>query len=637
MSRPRGGTVSPRGSEAPGSPRRSERVSPNAGVGALPHIPTKHSFAYGSSATPILPHQLAVKPKMNLEEMANTIEDAVQIAKDREISELQDSPSLSARSRRSPPSFGSPSRRPRRQPTPDEMQLLESLQDASSSVSGPERSNSNTSGISSITPPRISRHSSLGSSLDALQASTDPHGIYPPPMDREETPVPPRTPVQAPSAVDLSSSAISYEKERRVNDDDLRRTRTNITAPPRRFLGPTVTQGLIEEEDELVFPPSRSNSSTTEYLASAPVRTVIPDRSFVSPEPELYTEKSAQESWQPSALKDGFVVWFLRLLILVLVLAAMYTLKDTSGPRPSFPGVPAGANNTGLDALSNQVVKLGAQVSSLSKDMRSIRTDVSKIPAPTTIYQYPSKGRPDKYKYKTNFLSIGSGVLIDPYMTSPTAAPRLTQLQKVYRWLSGDKHYHQQPPLAALTPWEDYGECWCSATRQGMSQLAVLLGRRTVPEDVVVEHLPKAASIRPEVAPQDMELWARYRYVGKGSRPYKWSLSSFLRGHPDNIAGQDNLAPDRKILRGPVMDALRLAWRDEPDSAFSDDKLLGPDFYRIGKWTYDINDVTHIQRFPVNAIIDSDEVRVDKVVFRVNSNWGGNETCIYRLKLHGKL
>lgn len=204
-------------------------------------------------------------------------------------------------------------------------------------------------------------------------------------------------------------------------------------------------------------------------------------------------------------------------------------------------------------------------------------------------------------------------------------------------WLAGDKHMQPQPPLAALTPWEDFGECWCSAPRKGMSQLAVLLGQRIIPEDVVVEHLPKAATIRPGVAPQEMELWVRYRYVGKGARPYRWSVSSFLRGNPQNVAGQDALPSDRRILHGPVMEALRIAWRGEPDEAFSDDKLLGEDFYRVGKWRYDINESNNIQRFPVTAVIDSDEIRVDKVVFRVNSNWGGNETCIYRLKLHGKM
>jgi hypothetical protein len=159
-----------------------------------------------------------------------------------------------------------------------------------------------------------------------------------------------------------------------------------------------------------------------------------------------------------------------------------------------------------------------------------------------------------------------------------------------------------------------------------------------VPEDVVVEHMPKAATLTPGVAPQKMELWVRYRYVGKDTRPYRRTMSSFfLRWLPKNIAGQDNIDPDSKKLRGPVMEALRLAWVGEPDKAFSDDELLGPHFYRVGKWTYDINDDNHVQKFPVTAMIDSDQVRVDKVVFRVNSNWGANETCIYRLKLHGKV
>ncbi|KAL2821479.1 hypothetical protein BJX63DRAFT_217414 [Aspergillus granulosus] len=619
-----------------GSPRAgSAKPSPSLGVGALPHIPTKHSFAYGSSAAPILPHMLAPKPLLSLDEMANNIEDAVQMSKERESNELNDNVSISTRTRsrsrlRGSSELSSPPRRLRREPTPDEVQLHADLEQASNG----------SSRFSSVTPVPPSRHSLSSISSVGFPRGPTANQLYPDAMHRQETPETPQTPNNPlePSLGD--SSVISYNIERNIVDDDLTRTRTNITAPPRRLKKGGLSFPHIEEEDEPLSSPASpvSHASQTDSIFSEPVRSFIPNRSPVhsSSSPPRARAETSTGKHGVGLPRDGIFAWILRILLVVLVACALYMIGDSARGIPA-PGQP---DNSGLKALAKQVNNLGSQVSSISKDMTSMKTEIHNIPAPTTIYQYPKDTGADRIDvtkyYKTNFLTVGAGVIVDPYMTSPTAEPKYTMIQKAYKYLSRHQHYHQQPPQAAFTPWDDYGDCWCSAPRQGMSQLAVLLGRRILPEEVVVEHMPKTATIRPEVAPQRMELWARYRYVG-GSRPYKWSVGSFLRGNPQNIAGQDSLESDRKILHNPIMDALRLAWRDEPDSSFSDDKLLGPDFYKIGSWMYDINDKQHIQRFPLTAIIDSDEVRVDKVIFRVNSNWGGNETCIYRLKLHGRL
>ncbi|KAL4943619.1 hypothetical protein BDV06DRAFT_189518 [Aspergillus oleicola] len=621
---------------SPSGSRRSARLSPGLGSSILPNIPTKQSFAYGSSATPILPHMLAAKPRMNLEEVADSIEDAVQIARERERSESVNSPSLSARSRtRTPIETASP-HRARRQPTPDEVQLLNSLHEASSA-----------------TPSTPVRHSiSSGSSPRDSFAQQ----LYPSAMDQEPSLIQEEAALEPQLNNFDNMSVVSYNVERDIHDDDLKRTRSNISAPPRRFSGLAFGHSTIQEEDEPSYtsqpsytsrPPSRLQSDQS-FNEGVPVRTTIPERSYEEPLPEKKSQspprtrkhrkspkaESRQERQDQQKHKESNITWLLQLLVVTVLALVLYSLTKNMGPSYSDGTTPIRFNNSGLDALSNQVVNLGAQVSTLSKDVKSVRAEVSRIPAPTTIFQYPNKRQEI---IKTNFLSMGHGVIIDPYMTSPSAGRQLTWLQEFYLWLAGDKHLRPQPPLAALTPWEDFGECWCSAPRGGMSQIGILLGRRIIPEDVIVEHLPEAATIRPEVAPQEMELWARYRYISKNARPYKSTWSTWLWGYPENIAGQDALAPDRKVVRGPVMEALRLTWRGEPDSAFSDDGLLGPDFYRIGKWTYDVHEKTHVQRFPVNAFLDTDELRVDKVIFRVKSNWGGNETCIYRLKLHGKL
>ncbi|KAI9371814.1 hypothetical protein BJX61DRAFT_486582 [Aspergillus egyptiacus] len=615
IKRPRGGTASP------GPSRRGARLSPNLGAAGLPHIPTKQSFAYGSSSTAILPSAMNASAQKDLKEMASTIEDAVQTAREREMSEIQSSPAMSTRSRLSP-NMSPP--RLRRDPTPDQVQLNADLRAASETSNG-----------TSLTPP--SRHYNSS-------RSTSPE-IYPSPLRHQGTE--PLDPVAHGLGIE-TASVISYNVERDIHDDDLKRERSVIRAPPRRFSG-LRGQDAIQEEDEPThdIPSSESGDG---FVGSAPARTIIPDHFVKEPSvgstEELSTDKGSQttnapELKTPNTPKAGFWTWLSRIVVVGCMLAyALHAWNESLMESDfTFGGIHR-TNNTGLDALSKQVVKLGAQVSSLSKDVRSVKSEVSKLPAPTTIVQQPpskGQGRQGDFKdLKINFLTIGSGVIIDPYMTNPTAMPPRTLSQRMYMWMGTHQHLNPQPPLAALAPWDGYGECWCSVPRQGMSQIGIILGRVIVPEDVIVEHLPKAATPRPETAPRHMELWARYQYVGKEARPYNSLFHAFLRGFPKNTAGRDVLTPNRKMLRGPVMEAMRLAWPGEPDEAFSNDEILGEDYYRIGKWTYDINGPNHIQRFPLTAIIDSDDVKVDKVVFRVNSNYGGNQTCLYRLRLLGK-
>ncbi|RDW63116.1 uncharacterized protein DSM5745_10227 [Aspergillus mulundensis] len=583
-----------------GGPSPNLGPSSNFGGGMLPNIPAKASFAYGSSESPILPYMLDAKPAMTLDEVAEQLKESVDVAKEREKTPPYESPAMGTRARRS--AENSP-RRNLRLPTPDEIQLLNSLEEASSA---------------SATPSTPTRHSfSSGSSVIGFTQKQ----LYPAAMEA--------TPIQAKIPVDDklyglgldNMSVISYNLERGVHDDDLKRARSNITAPPRRISGLDLKHSAIEEEDE-DFARTPSDYGRTASEASYAAATKTPIRRHIP------ISDSSTVQWEKAT--NGWIPFLLRCAVAAMVLFGVYSMW-TSG---SSDVKPIRSNNSDLNALSSQVVHLGAQVSSLSKDMKSVQADISKAPAATTVWQYPGKKSPEIIK--TNFLTMGNGIIVDPWLTSPSAARKLTYLQTFYFWLAGNKHMKTQPPLTATAPWNDFGDCWCSAPKKGVTQLGVLLGQRIIPEDIVVEHLPKLATIRPQVAPQDVEVWARYRYVGKG-RPYLETWLAFFLGYPKNIAGQDFLPSDRALVRPPVMEALRSAWRGESETKFSNDRQLGPDFYRIAKFTYDINGAHHIQKFAVNAYIDSPDLRVDKVVFRVNSNWGGNETCIYRLKLLGRL
>lgn len=170
-----------------------------------------------------------------------------------------------------------------------------------------------------------------------------------------------------------------------------------------------------------------------------------------------------------------------------------------------------------------------------------------------------------------------------------------------------------------------------------------------MPEEVVVEHIPAGAALDPDVAPKEIELWARFRVVPLAlhSKAPTESSSGWLPGwssrqsRPSEPASsrEEGLGgyniPGEKSLHDVLMSSLRMHNIDEPESVYSDDPILGPNFYRVGQMVYDIHKRDHVQHFPLNVIVDVPTIRADKVVLRVKSSWGANNTCIYRVKLHG--
>ncbi|KAE8154930.1 hypothetical protein BDV25DRAFT_63639 [Aspergillus avenaceus] len=686
--------------------------SPNARNPALPEVPTKPSFAYGSSTAPDIPGVLAAK-SMNLTEVASSIDEGLRGAQGR----AENRSRMSTRSRRQSISASvSPVRRRRREPTPDELQLQESLREATMTPNPIDTARSNHGEQSTPTPTPPKPHTLSTASSPATDLLTNPKvlahdQLYPSPLQRAGSPTHRDISLSSPqfgTSID-NESVISWNVERDIHEDALQRTRPNryfdaphgknISAPPRRISGFPFAHETIEEEEEPVSqisiaksrhsesanttrPRSQSQSESeqasepepkrepkrepesdfesapervpeperepTPQISSAPARTIIPSHPVlrISPKettPPLHERMNTNTRSMRDAATSLLTGQLFRILVVILVAVSMLLKGYTSGTfsgiasnigshLPHFADSPSrDLNSTAIEAvrgLSNQVISLGAQVSSLSREVDVVKSDARIVPEPVTVIESISARHPTP---KTNFLSPGMGVLVDPYLTSPTTGQTkgLFQRLKSKLFLS-DQERPKQSPLSALTAWQDVGECWCTTPRNGVSQLGLLLSRPMVPEEVVVEHIPKGASLRPGVAPQDMELWARFQVVDNSSSDMSHSTSHFRSGEPPTPSNQ-------LFLHRHIMDVLREGYKGEPESAYSSDQYLGPTYYRVGRWRYDLNARDHIQPFLLDAVFDMESIRVDKVVFRIKSNWGANETCIYRVKLHGHM
>ncbi|KAF2631193.1 hypothetical protein BU25DRAFT_437721 [Macroventuria anomochaeta] len=191
---------------------------------------------------------------------------------------------------------------------------------------------------------------------------------------------------------------------------------------------------------------------------------------------------------------------------------------------------------------------------------------------------------------KPNYFSIGLGALIEPGRTSSTFDNGSTLLAG----LVIGRARRANPPKAALTRWEEFGDCWCAAPNpmKGFARLGVSLPRHVYPKQVTVEHAPMSMSPTGDVknAPRNIELWA------ETDQPIK-----------HHYAQSHNKCLDPGDLRG-----------------------LG--YVCLGAFKYNIHASNHVQTFDLDAELS---VPTSRVVVQVTSNWGAPNTCIYRVRLHG--
>ena len=257
--------------------------------------------------------------------------------------------------------------------------------------------------------------------------------------------------------------------------------------------------------------------------------------------------------------------------------------------------------------------------------------------------------------HRVNFFSYGVGSHVIPSLTTP---PKKKEHQHFFSRFkkrlvgSPQQKFHQTSPHVALLPWEDIGECWCADGDQ--IQIGISLGHKLIPDEVVVEHIHRDETMGPLLTPRHMELWAEYVPMEKVDTdapqiPLPASLSAEYHQAtatptPYNT-GVKRMSPHYRqtghasistSARLYLIDTLRMTYKDEPDRAFSDDPLLGPTFFRIGRWEYDMHADRTAQRFRLDVVAELPGYRVKNTVVRVVSNWGGDATCIYRVKLHGK-
>ncbi|MCJ1471244.1 hypothetical protein MMC07_009892 [Pseudocyphellaria aurata] len=221
-------------------------------------------------------------------------------------------------------------------------------------------------------------------------------------------------------------------------------------------------------------------------------------------------------------------------------------------------------------------------------------------------------------------------------------------------------------PNMVLKPWRENEPRYCTLGRT--VQLAVKLRTPIAPHTLVMEYYLKDEVPAAGPAPKEVELW-----IPISNDTARAAVIRSITGlYPDILAGQtagtdklpaeedglgtDEIPVDKNDLgtdeipageNGPDTDEIHADENDTdelPAEENGTDELpaeeendLGSDLVPVGRWKYDIHAGEIAQFFPVPIDLEALDVAVDKVVIRVNSNWGTFTpvTCLVRVKMYG--
>lgn len=197
------------------------------------------------------------------------------------------------------------------------------------------------------------------------------------------------------------------------------------------------------------------------------------------------------------------------------------------------------------------------------------------------------------------------GAIVDPHHTSPTykKPPRVPS----GGWFAKSIKRHEPGPIAALMPWEETGDCWCAAKtdniHMGQAQLAVFTDKKIKPKRLIVEHILPDGSEDITNAPKDFELWADLLTV-EAAETMKHRLRQ-RDSHYDRGCPLSQVPPSESSIC-------------------------------IASGYYDIHQGNWVQSVPMLFdAIDMDETGFEagKFYYRVVTNWGADQTCLYRVRL----
>ena len=272
--------------------------------------------------------------------------------------------------------------------------------------------------------------------------------------------------------------------------------------------------------------------------------------------------------------------------------------------------------STALSSLSKQIQdiegRLGRRIDTnqgaLESEMASLRQqhhDLSNHMHNMQYLQSPlsSEGVASPLIPKINFFAPSNGAIINPIRSSPTRARQKALPLRFLLRVTGMTKYQANPPMTALEPWQDVGDCWCGpdvAPDQDVMRLSVTTKEMMYPTELIVEHLPASGSLHPETAPKKLELWADFSHV---------TFEEWQKLRLSDMQG-DNVLSFRHARLGEML-------------------------YDNGATSMGRRGQSHVQVFRLDVNQHGLFHYAQDFTVRVKENYGGDFGCLYRVRLHG--
>ncbi|KAH9895967.1 hypothetical protein C8Q73DRAFT_745131 [Cubamyces lactineus] len=188
-----------------------------------------------------------------------------------------------------------------------------------------------------------------------------------------------------------------------------------------------------------------------------------------------------------------------------------------------------------------------------------------------------------------DFALLADGARLIPELTFPS------------RERVGGRLPRATSPEIALVDDLHVGNCWSFAGER--SQLGLRLSEIIYPTYVTVDHIPAEIAADAGNAPRSMVLW----------------------GAVDGMANENRLQQLRDTV--PAL---------APGSRVTPPVSHGYKYVPLVSFEYDIWAPSHVQTFRVDQWIKDSRMDFGVMILEIAGNWGGNGTCLYRVRIHGQ-
>ncbi|KAL9109511.1 MAG: hypothetical protein Q9227_005846 [Pyrenula ochraceoflavens] len=595
----------------------------------LPDVQPEQSFTYGSNKTPLLPRQLKARERMTVNQMAETL--------DEEMNQAE--ANLAAQAQQTADHYSNHNREHENQMRDQRARRRESLRGSASSAEPetPVDESRQTSVIEQPGPDLQIRRGHNALRQDSSNLSTVPE-----------------------NSVNDVLPISSHDKSRKPNDA-VGTSSVNSRAPsygPDHITGTPIVPDIsyVAERNVEVDTPMHGNA---QRVVAEEIR-----RTQTLPGPSWRQASSQQSHGMPNRLgqllllirerlwdyeNDELVKLSLRLsasqllrAYLLFCFAITLILIALPGTRRSLyvatANVRAGMNHlfhpyenmnnindsatrNVLQDFEHRLEKATRQIdvsekgiasisSKISASDKEISTIVSKIEdserqinalAARLDHTAEAVGRSQRGNQgsvpiplaQINYAAESHGAIADPTLSSPTKHRNFDFWTRLTAPKFVEAH-RSRPPIEALRPWSEPGDCWCASPSNDDTHLAIILPEKIYPTEVVYEHFPTRANPNAAMAPRKIQIWADYS----------------------------------GLSRTEFEDVKRVMWRDLHPT-------LPNTWLLAGVLEYKISDEDYIQTVMLNG---ADEMKwaTNKFLFRITENYGGQMTCMYRVRVHGK-